>query len=148
RPELLAAGEAFIRRHGVKSVAIGRFVPALRAVVPLAAGVLGMPVGRFYVANVLSGLAWSPAHILPGALLGVSFGVMEGISARLAVFALALIILLALAAWLLRVTLSRIVAAAETLRKGLVARLRARPPKRWSEALLDLLDPAVPAARS
>jgi len=147
-PELLTAGEAFIRRHGVKSVAIGRFVPALRAVVPLAAGVLGMPVGRFYVANVLSGIAWSPAHILPGALLGVSFGVMEGISARLAAFALALILLLALVAWLLRMVLSRIIVGAETLRRGIVARLRARPPHRFTRMMLDLLDPAVPAVRS
>jgi membrane protein DedA with SNARE-associated domain/membrane-associated phospholipid phosphatase len=153
RPDLLAKSEAFIQRHGAKSIVIGRFVPALRAFVPLAAGVLGMPMLRFYVANILSALAWSPAHILPGALLGVSFGILEGISGRLVGLALALILLLALAAWFLRVVVARAIPAAERLRRRAVDWLRARPPAAHPRGRLRLLflavvDPSTPAAQS
>ena len=65
-PEWLERGELFVRRHGAKSVALGRFVGPLRAVVPAVAGMLGMPPRRFLVINVLSALVWAPAYLLPG----------------------------------------------------------------------------------
>ncbi|MCX5493310.1 DedA family protein [Kaistia dalseonensis] len=72
RPGILALGEAFFRSHGAKSVFIGRFVPTIRAIIPLVAGIVGMKPARFYVANVLSAAVWGPAHILPGAFIGLS----------------------------------------------------------------------------
>jgi undecaprenyl-diphosphatase len=39
-------------------------------VVPLVAGLMDMPAGRFYLANVLSALVWAPAYLAPGILLG------------------------------------------------------------------------------
>ncbi len=65
-PELLPRGYDFFERHGVKSVFIGRFFGPLRAVIPLVAGITKMPVGRFWVANVLSALIWAPALLVPG----------------------------------------------------------------------------------
>jgi membrane protein DedA with SNARE-associated domain len=67
-PELLTRGFTFFDRHGGKSVFIGRFFGPLRAIVPLVAGIAKMPVGRFWVANVLSALIWAPVLLLPGAL--------------------------------------------------------------------------------
>lgn len=71
RPELLARGKGFIDRFGLFAVALARFLPAVRAVVPVVAGVLGMPPARFYAANIASALVWAPMHVLPGALLGL-----------------------------------------------------------------------------
>jgi undecaprenyl-diphosphatase len=65
--------EAFFARHGDKSVFIARFVPGVRAFIPLIAGVLGMRVSRFYAANILSALVWAPSHILPAVLVGSAF---------------------------------------------------------------------------
>lgn len=92
-PGLLARGETFFVRHGGKSVAIGRFLPAVRAMVPLAAGTLGMTSGRFYVANVLSAAVWAPAHILPGVLLGRSLSAL-GIGDQAMAFAVVAVVLL------------------------------------------------------
>ena len=58
RPELLARGHGFFEQHGGKSVFIGRFFGASRAVVPLIAGMTQMPRRRFLVANVLSAIVW------------------------------------------------------------------------------------------
>jgi membrane protein DedA with SNARE-associated domain len=72
-PEMLARGVAFFERHGGKSVFIGRFFGPVRATIPIAAGMLGMPNRSFWVANVLSALIWVPGLLLPGVLLGVAY---------------------------------------------------------------------------
>lgn len=68
-PGMLERGTAFFRRFGGLSVFIGRFFGPLRAVIPIAAGTLGMPAGLFYAANVLSALIWAPALIFSGQLI-------------------------------------------------------------------------------
>ena len=70
RPDLTARGVKFFVRHGGRSVFIGRFFGPLRAVVPLAAGILRMPPGRYWAANIGSAILWAPAILIPAALLG------------------------------------------------------------------------------
>lgn len=72
RPELLPSGIRFFERHGGKSVFIGRFFGPIRAVIPLAAGILRMPRGRFWVANVTSALVWAPLLLVAGDVLGTA----------------------------------------------------------------------------
>ncbi|HXS41547.1 MAG TPA: DedA family protein [Stellaceae bacterium] len=69
-PELIARGIAFFERHGGKSVFIGRFFGPVRAVVPLAAGILRLEPARFWTANLASAVVWAPALLIPGAALG------------------------------------------------------------------------------
>jgi len=69
-PELLPGGIEFFRRHGGKSVFIGRFFGALRAVIPLAAGIMRMPGGWFWVANIASALVWAPMLLFAGGAVG------------------------------------------------------------------------------
>jgi membrane protein DedA with SNARE-associated domain len=72
RPELLAGGVHFFWRHGGKSVFIGRFFGPVRAVVPLAAGMMRMSPRLFWIANVTSAIVWAPMLLLAGdALAGV-----------------------------------------------------------------------------
>ncbi len=71
-PTLLERAEIFFRKHGPMSVFIGRFIGPIRALVPLVAGMLGMRPLRFYIANILSAIAWAPVYMLPGILLGAA----------------------------------------------------------------------------
>ena len=73
-PERLESGISFFERYGASSVFIGRFFGPLRAVIPLAAGILRMPSRRFYMANVLSAIVWAPALVFSGDLLAHSLG--------------------------------------------------------------------------
>jgi membrane protein DedA with SNARE-associated domain len=73
-PEHLVLGMRFFQRYGASSVFIGRFFGPLRAIVPLAAGMLHMPPLRFYTANILSAIVWAPALVLSGDLLARSLG--------------------------------------------------------------------------
>ena len=67
-PRLIAQSEAFFHRWGVLAVFFARFVPPIRAFVPITAGALGMPPSRFYPVNLAAILLWAPAHVLPGVL--------------------------------------------------------------------------------
>ena len=69
-PELLPSGMQFFERHGGKSVFIGRFFGPVRAIIPLAAGIMRMPRGRFWAANVVSALVWAPMLLFVGDVVG------------------------------------------------------------------------------
>ena len=67
-PRLIAQSEAFFHRWGTLAVFFARFVPPIRAFVPMTAGALGMAPLRFYAVNIPAVLLWAPAHVLPGVL--------------------------------------------------------------------------------
>jgi membrane protein DedA with SNARE-associated domain len=69
-PLLVARSEAFFHRYGTLAVFFARFVPPIRAVVPVTAGALGMPPQRFYPVNAAAILFWASVHVLSGALAG------------------------------------------------------------------------------
>lgn len=90
-PESLQRGIDFFRKYGGKSVALGRFFGPIRAIIPLIAGMLGMPPLRFVIANVLSALAWAPLYLLPGIVFGASLELASEVAMRLVILALSLL---------------------------------------------------------
>jgi membrane protein DedA with SNARE-associated domain len=71
-PDMLPRGEAFFRRYGGWSVAIGRWFGPVRAVIPLTAGCMNMKPLPFQIANIGSALVWSPSVLAFGALAGTA----------------------------------------------------------------------------
>jgi len=69
-PGLLPQGVGFFERHGGAGVFIGRFFGPVRAVIPLAAGIMLMPRGRFWLANIASALVWAPLLLFVGDAVG------------------------------------------------------------------------------
>jgi membrane protein DedA with SNARE-associated domain len=67
-PRVIARSEEFFNRWGALAVFFARFVPPIRAFVPITAGALGMPPLRFYAVNIPAILLWAPLHVLPGVL--------------------------------------------------------------------------------
>jgi membrane protein DedA with SNARE-associated domain len=49
----------FFNRHGTAAVLIGRFLPVIRILTGLTAGITGMPFARFTVVNAIAGVLWS-----------------------------------------------------------------------------------------
>ena len=58
-PDMLPRGHDFVEKYGIYAVFIGRFFGPLRATVPLAAGILGMPFWHFQLANITSAIIWA-----------------------------------------------------------------------------------------
>lgn len=82
---LFDRGHLYFEKNGGKSIFFGRFLGPVRAIVPVVAGMAGMPATQFYAINVLSALAWAAAHILPGVLFGASLQLAGAVSSRLVV---------------------------------------------------------------
>ncbi len=93
-PHSLEKGVRFFQHYGGKSVVIGRFVGPTRAIIPMVAGMMGMPASRFFIANVLSALAWAPLYLLPGMVLGASLSLASEVVARLLILVLLLVMLI------------------------------------------------------
>jgi membrane protein DedA with SNARE-associated domain len=106
-PERLTRGISFLERYGGSSVFIGRFFGPLRAVVPLAAGMMQMPPSRFYAANVLSAVVWAPTLVLCGDLLTRSLFAQENLATKIFYIALGAAAVTAFAFWIRRQFLVR-----------------------------------------
>ena len=65
-------GGEFFKKHGGKSVFIGRFVGPLRSLIPVIAGMMHMKQWRFFIANLLSAILWAIGHVMPGVLIGAA----------------------------------------------------------------------------
>jgi membrane-associated protein len=72
-PRVVAESESFFHRFGTWAVFFARFVPPIRAFVPVTAGALGMEPVKFYAVNIPAILLWAPAHVLPGVLAVSAF---------------------------------------------------------------------------
>ena len=67
-----------LRRRGVWAVFFIRFLPAVRALGPAAAGSAGLPRSRFLPAAALGAASWSALHVGIGAALGSAARRIEG----------------------------------------------------------------------
>ncbi|WP_226688154.1 bifunctional DedA family/phosphatase PAP2 family protein [Stutzerimonas stutzeri] len=65
-PEWLLQAEHYFQRYGVASLLVGRFIGPLRPMLPMTAGMLDMPFGRFLLASLCATAGWSMAYLLPG----------------------------------------------------------------------------------
>ncbi|KAF1052858.1 MAG: Inner membrane protein YabI [Stenotrophomonas maltophilia] len=71
-PQWLTGAESFVARYGIASLLVGRFIGALRPFLPMVAGMLDMPFGRFLAVSTLAAAGWSVAYLLPGWTTGAA----------------------------------------------------------------------------
>ena len=130
-PVLVARGEDFVRRHGGKSIALGRFIPGVKAVVPGIVGMLGMGQIYFAAINFSSGVVWTAAHVLPGILLGQSLAFASELSGRLVVALLMLLAILAIAGYAIRMIAGGISPYVSHVLEEIAAWARSRKSRSW-----------------
>jgi membrane protein DedA with SNARE-associated domain len=106
-PRFIDRSEAFINRYGVASVFLARFTAVVRAFVPLVAGILRMPPRQFYAANILSALAWAPAHVFPGVLLAMAISLAGASAGQLTLVIIAGLIAVSVTVGAIRFYLNR-----------------------------------------
>jgi membrane-associated protein len=70
RQEYVDKAEAFFAEHGPRTIIVARFVPIVRTLAPVMAGVARMPYRTFVVFNVIGGVAWGVGLTLLGYFLG------------------------------------------------------------------------------
>lgn len=144
-PEWLERGDRSFRRHGMKSLVIGRFVGAIRPFIPAIAGMVGMPAPRYVAATAFAALLWALAFVGPGWLFGTSLDLIAAVAGRLALL-LALLCLLVVSIWAAVFHLWRWLAPqANDLAARLLAWSHRHPLLgRYSQALVDPNQPESP----
>jgi membrane protein DedA with SNARE-associated domain len=65
--------EAFFARHGQKTIFIARFVPVIRHVISVPAGIARMPLRAFFLQTFLGSTIWGGALILLGYYVGANW---------------------------------------------------------------------------
>lgn len=69
--------EAWFRRHGAKTILLGRMIPGFRAVISIPAGVERMPLPRYLLLTGIGSAVWNTLLVLAGYLLGDGWTVIE-----------------------------------------------------------------------
>ncbi len=137
-PQWLERGDISFRKHGMKSLVIGRFVGAIRPFIPAIAGMVRMPAQRYVAATTVAALLWALAFLAPGWLFGTSLDLVAAVAGRLSIV-IGLVLVMVAAIWGLVFYLWRWLAPRAS---GLLSRLLQwshRHPVlgRYSEALID-----------
>jgi len=70
-------GKKFFEEHGSKSIFFGRFLPSVKEIIPLVAGVVEMKRLPFMFWNLLGAIGWGLAWILPGYFFAQSLDVAK-----------------------------------------------------------------------
>jgi membrane-associated protein len=72
RKHLMKAAD-FYEKHGSKTIVLARFMPIVRTFAPVVAGAAMMNYRRFWVYNLIGGIAWIWSMLLAGYFLGSQF---------------------------------------------------------------------------
>ncbi|MDI9237546.1 bifunctional DedA family/phosphatase PAP2 family protein [Lysobacter sp. LF1] len=145
-PQWLDSGEAMFRRHGMKSIAIARFVGAVRPFVPAIAGMLRMPLRRYALPSLLACIAWALLFLLPGWVLGKSYDAVAAVADRLALVLGALVVAVALVWAVVLYTWRWFAAHADNLLARALRWTRNHPHLgRYAAALIDPNRPESPS---
>lgn len=88
-PRVLARGRTFFETYGARAIILARFVPVLRALVPMFAGMTGFPSRRYVMLNLLGAVAWVAGLMVAGFVLGQLTFVREHIELCIILFVIA-----------------------------------------------------------
>ncbi len=104
RPHQMRRVETFYERWGTPAIFVSRFLPGVRAAVPVFAGATHQPWPRFVIPLALASGIWYGGLVQLGLLLGHNLdrlgSVLSGVNRTLAV--VAVVVLLVLVVWWLR----------------------------------------------
>ncbi|MDN7146219.1 DedA family protein [Liquorilactobacillus mali] len=70
KPADLERAASFFNRHGNSAVFFGRFVPVIRSLISIPAGMADYPLGRFIIFSTLGTLIWNTVLIFVGRMAG------------------------------------------------------------------------------
>src|SRR5699024_4105090 len=67
----------FMDRHGCKAIFFGRFVPGIRSLISIPAGLYTMPIGMFTLLTAAGSAIWNSVFVTIGYYMGSNWTVIE-----------------------------------------------------------------------
>lgn len=99
----MAKGKDFFKKHGGKSVFLGRFIGPLRPIIPFVAGLSNMGIRRFLAWSIFSGLVWTIFLLLFGYFFGQTLRAIGLWTTRIGIIAIVLALFVLLAYFMKRI---------------------------------------------
>ncbi len=121
--EHLASARAYLKRRGGAAVFFGRFVGALRVMIPGLAGMAEIPYSRFALYNIAGGAIWGTGFVLLGYFAGAAWHRVASDASRVGLGLLVVV--------LLGLVLTRVVRSVRQGAEPLSDRLARRPSISW-----------------
>ncbi|MFN2591013.1 MAG: DedA family protein [Actinomycetota bacterium] len=90
--EPLRGAQEFFKRHGGRTVAIGRYATAAGAFIPFTAGVAKMPYRRFLLFDVPAIIVWATGISIFGYIFGENLAFVDKVLSRFGYIVLALLV--------------------------------------------------------
>lgn len=79
--DTIVRAQKVIDRYGPRAIVLARFIPVLRALVPMLVGMIGMDAKKYLRYNIIGGLLWGGVLLLLGYGLGTIPAVRENLEA-------------------------------------------------------------------
>lgn len=79
--DTILRSQKVIHRYGPRAIVLARFIPVLRALVPMLVGMIGMDSKKYLRYNIIGGLLWGGVLLLLGYGLGTIPAVRENLEA-------------------------------------------------------------------
>ena len=79
--DTILRAQKVIDRYGPRAIVLARFIPVLRALVPMLVGMIGMDAKKYLRYNIIGGLLWGGVLLLLGYGLGTIPAVRENLEA-------------------------------------------------------------------
>ncbi|MBI5045846.1 MAG: DedA family protein [Candidatus Niyogibacteria bacterium] len=93
----MAKGQEFFKKHGGKSILLGRFIGPLRPIIPFVAGLSNMEVRRFLAWSIFSSSFWTMVLLIFGYFFGQTLRAIGLWTARIGIVAVVLALFMLLA---------------------------------------------------
>lgn len=122
----LERGKRFFRKHGEKSILLGRFLGPLRPIIPFVAGLSGIPGARFLSWSLVSAVLWAWSHLMFGYLFGGIASVFETRLTRTSAFLLFILAVLA-ALWYVAGHAKRFLRVFRSVSRSVLRAVRGNP---------------------
>ncbi len=90
--ERLDSCRQFFKKHGGKSILVGRFVGVVRPFISLTAGLSYMPIWRFLFYTVVSTFLWSILYLIIGYTVGINTYLLNNLTTVFSVIALVCVV--------------------------------------------------------
>ncbi len=125
----LDRGKRFLTKYGAPSIVIGHFFGPLRPVVPVVAGLSGMSNKRFFLWNVIGGLAYTVVILSVGYFFGSALDLVSATVTRAGLFVVAVILIVA-TIWFLAIKLLKVLPFIASVLRSVGRAIRENPDVR------------------
>ncbi len=78
-PRVVQRTHEFFERYGARAIILARFIPILRALVPMAAGIAKMDAKKFFLLNIIGATAWIGIFMTAGYTVGTMPWIKENL---------------------------------------------------------------------